>query len=369
MTGSENDHRALADLLPLLKEETGIELEIRRWRSMRSSPRRAQELAAPQSAFELIEYLGFLTTGYMKSESFLQLNGFKDDPAATPPDWDFPDFANANLDNVGIFDPATGDRSGRPALRHPRACTAARSCTSTEGPVRGRRPEARRTGTRSKAAAQRSRPDVAGVSFVGRQRLLAGHGHWYTRFITTGGVLMTGSPATKDFMPQLNSPEAVGALQILIDYLPYAPANVTSYGFPENVDGFSSGKIAQMVFWSTIAGPVFDPETSLVADKTGVTLVPAAAGTSTAPSWAAGARASRPTSTRPRRTPPGWHSPGSPTRRPTTSSPRSTRSTPAATPPTSIPNSSQPCPTCPSRARPTQRPSPSRPPSSMTSSA
>ena len=28
MTGDENDHRALADLLPQLEEETGIELEI-----------------------------------------------------------------------------------------------------------------------------------------------------------------------------------------------------------------------------------------------------------------------------------------------------------------------------------------------------
>ena len=44
----------------------------------------------------------------MKNGSFLQLNAFKDDPAATPPDWDFPDFATANLNNVGIFDPSHG---------------------------------------------------------------------------------------------------------------------------------------------------------------------------------------------------------------------------------------------------------------------
>ena len=59
--------------------------------------------------------------------------------------------------------------------------------------------------------------------------------------------------------------------------LPYAPANVTHTASQQNVDGFSSGKIAQMVFWSTIAGPVFGAD-SLVADKTGVTLVPAATG-------------------------------------------------------------------------------------------
>ena len=36
---------------------------------------------------------------------------------------------------------------------------------------------------------------------------------------------------------------------MLIDFLPYAPKNVTTYGFAENVDGFSTGKIAQMIFW------------------------------------------------------------------------------------------------------------------------
>jgi len=129
------------------------------------------------------------------------------------------------------------------------------------------------------AAVKLNKPgEVAGCSFIGANDFSLATVSWYTTFLTTGGVLMTGSPATKDFKPNLNSPEAVSALQFLIDLLPYAPKNVTTYGFPENVDGFSTGKIAQMVFWSTIAGPVFNPDTSKVADKTGVTPVPAAAG-------------------------------------------------------------------------------------------
>lgn len=278
MTGSENDHRALADLLPLLKEETGIELEITAPALDALIPKTGQELAAPQSAFELINYLGFLTTGYMSNGSFLQLNAFKDDPAATPPDWDFPDFAAANLGNVGIFDPATnsigvGDQLyGIPALHSGSVVYFYRKDLFEAA---GLQPAT--TWDEMMAAAQALKTDdVAGVSFIGANDFSLATVDWYTRFITTGGQLMSGSPATKDFMPNLNSPEAVGALQMLIDYLPYAPANVTSYGFAENVDGFSSGKIAQMIFWSTIAGPVFNPETSLVADVTGVTVVPAA---------------------------------------------------------------------------------------------
>lgn len=277
MTGSENDHRALADLLPQLKEETGIELEITAPALDALIPKTAQELAAPQSAFELIEYLGYLTTGYMKNGSFLQLNEFKDDPSRTPPDWDFDDFAEANLNNVGIFDPDTqmigqGDKLfGIPGLHSGSVVYFYRKDLFDAAGI-----EVPTTWDEVMAAAQALKTDdVAGISFIGANDFSLATVDWYTRFITMGGQLMTGSPATKDFKPNLTSPEAVAALQMLIDSLPYAPENVTSYGFQENVDGFSAGKIAQMIFWSTIAGPVFNPETSLVADVTGVTLVPA----------------------------------------------------------------------------------------------
>jgi multiple sugar transport system substrate-binding protein len=130
-----------------------------------------------------------------------------------------------------------------------------------------------------KAAAMKlNTADVAGCSFIGANDFSLATVDWYTRFITTGGKLMSGSPQTKDFKPNVDSPEGIGALQMLIDVLPYAPKNVTKYGFAENVDGFSTGKIAQMIFWSTIAGPIFNTENSMVADKTGTGAVPAAAG-------------------------------------------------------------------------------------------
>ena len=280
MTGSENDHRALADLLPQLKAETGIELEIQSPALDALIPKTGQELAAEQSAFDLIEYLGFLTTGYMKNGSFLQLNELRDDPVQTPPDWDWPDFITSAVNNVAVFDPATGaigqgDKIfGVPGLHSGSVIYFYRKDLFEAA---GLKPAA--TWDEFKAAAiALNTPDVAGCSFIGANDFSLATVSWYTTFLTTGGVLMTGSPETKDFMPNLNSPEAVGALQFLIDLKPYAPANVTTYGFAENVDGFSAGKIAQMVFWSTIAGPIYNPETSLVADKTGATLVPAAPG-------------------------------------------------------------------------------------------
>ena len=130
-----------------------------------------------------------------------------------------------------------------------------------------------------KSTAQKlNKGGVAGCSFIGANDFSLAAVDWYTRFITTGGVLMSGDPNGKDFRPHVDSPEAVNALQMLIDVLPYAPKNVTQYGFAENVDGFSTGKIAQMIFWSTIAGPIFNKEKSMVAEKTATGPVPAGAG-------------------------------------------------------------------------------------------
>ena len=127
-----------------------------------------------------------------------------------------------------------------------------------------------------KSTAQKlNKGGVAGCSFIGANDFSLAAVDWYTRFITTGGVLMSGDPNGKDFRPHVDSPEAVNALQMLIDVLPYAPKNVTQYGFAENVDGFSTGKIAQMIFWSTIAGPIFNKEKSMVAEKTATGPVPA----------------------------------------------------------------------------------------------
>ena len=203
-------------------------------------------------------------------------------PSKTPPDWDFGDLIPAAMKNVGIYDMATGtlgegkDIYGIPGLHSGSVIYFYRKDLFDAA---GLQPA--KTWDEFKAAAQKLHTDdVAGCSFIGANDFSLAAVDWYTRFITTGGVLMTGSPKEKNFKPQVNSPEGIGALQMLIDLLPYAPKNVTKYGFAENVDGFSTGKIAQMIFWSTIAGPVLNSENSMVAETTATTPVPSADGKS-----------------------------------------------------------------------------------------
>jgi ABC-type glycerol-3-phosphate transport system substrate-binding protein len=281
MTGDENDHRALGDKLADLERETGIKLTITAPALGPLINKTLENLKAAKSDFELVEYLGFLTTQQVGGGYFEKLNPYLDDPTETPPDYDFNDLIKANLDNVGYYDIAAKklgngakDLYGIPGLHSGSVIYFYRKDLFAAA---GLQP-AKTWDEFKTAAIKLNTKDVAGCSFIGANDFSLATVDWYTRFITSGGKLMSGSPTTKDFKPNLTTPEAVGALQMLIDLLPYAPKNVTQYGFSQNVDGFSTGKIAQMIFWSTIAGPVFDPNKSKVADKTGTTPVPAASG-------------------------------------------------------------------------------------------
>ena len=280
MTGDENDHRALEDMMPQFEKDTGMTLEITSPALGPLIEKTLQNLKADKSSFDIIEYLGFLTTAQVGAGYYEQLNAYIDDPSKTPPDWDIADFLPPAMSNVGIFNMKTGtvgegkDIYGIPGLHSGSVIYFYRKDLFEAA---GLQPA--KTWDEFKAAAEKlNTADVAGCSFIGANDFSLATVDWYTRFITSGGKLMTGTPKEKNFKPQVNSPEGVAALQMLIDLLPFAPKNVTKYGFAENVDGFSTGKIAQMIFWSTIAGPIFNADNSMVADKTGTGPVPAKPG-------------------------------------------------------------------------------------------
>ena len=162
--------------------------------------------------------------------------------------------------------------------------------------------------------------DVSGTSMVGANDVSLFLVDWYSRFITMGGQLMNGTPATQDFEPNLTSEASVRALQHMIDCAAFSPSGVTSYGFTESVDAFSVGNVGQMICWSTIGGSVFDPELSRVSDTVDVAVLPADEGRPRGPCAAGGAWASPRTCPRSARTWPGTCSPTS--RRRTSSSTR-----------------------------------------------
>src|SRR5205085_7882439 len=98
---------------------------------------------------------------------------------------------------------------------------------------------------------------------------------WFTRFVhQPGAKLMSGWPQAKNYTPRLTSPQAVAALQHMVDCMKYASSGALSYDFTVSTNAFSAGKTAMMMVWSTIAGPVYNPATSKVASKVSVAVPP-----------------------------------------------------------------------------------------------
>jgi multiple sugar transport system substrate-binding protein len=117
-------------------------------------------------------------------------------------------------------------------------------------------------------------PNVYGCSMIGANDFSLTSVDWWHRFENIGGKLFTGSLKDKNYKPNVDSPQGVKALQMMIDALPYASPNVTTFGFSESVDNMSAGKTAQFVLWSTIAGGIYDKNSSKVADKIVASTVP-----------------------------------------------------------------------------------------------
>lgn len=78
----------------------------------------------------------------------------------------------------------------------------------------------------------------------------------------------------QNMKPQINSPEAVKALQNMVDSLKNAPPDVRGYGYDELRDAFLNGNVAMVVQWTDVPKKGEDPTQSKIAGKIGIGRVP-----------------------------------------------------------------------------------------------
>ena len=60
--------------------------------------------------------------------------------------------------------------------------------------------------------------------------------------------------------PQINSPNAVKALQNMVDSLKNSPPDVLGYGYDELRDAFIKGSVAMVVQWTDVPKKGDDPD-------------------------------------------------------------------------------------------------------------
>lgn len=122
---------------------------------------------------------------------------------------------------------------------------------------------------------------IAGVSFRARQGWEFTYG--YSGFLFPfGGQIVDGKtsatcPTAKPSgcPPAINVPGSVAALDYMISLKEFAPVGIESFSFPEAWQSFMTGDAAMMVEATAAAGEVENPDKSVVAGKTGYTVLPA----------------------------------------------------------------------------------------------
>src|SRR6059058_4918855 len=275
LIAAEGDDKGVHDKIGEIKSRFGIDLKYTALPVAGLIPKANQNLAAATSAFDAIMVLGFSVTQMVGGGGFEPLNPYL---SKAPKGFDFPgDFPAGELEYVGYFDVKNqrfggktlymipGLHGGSVVLFYRKDLLAA---AGLKAPTRWAEYLA--------AAKKLNSGGVAGNSMVAKSGDVSMFlCDWFTRFVNQPGAkLMSGSPQAKNYTPRLTSPQAVAALQHMVDCMKYASSGALSYDFTVSTNAFSAGKTAMMMIWSTIAGPVYNPKSSKVAKKVSVAIPP-----------------------------------------------------------------------------------------------
>jgi len=275
LVDGERDDMGLRDKEAEIEAATGIDIQLTTMALGELNESIAQNLRAPESAFDIVHVIGFNVAATAGAGLLEELTPYVDDPAKTPADYDFADFPEGQLNYTGYFDPETGEFGGDKLFLIPGIHSGSVLLFYRKDLLEAAGLKPPTTWAEYLADAKTlTQGDVAGSAMVGANDVSNMLVDWYTRFITMGGKLTSGSKADKNLTVNLDSPEGIAALQNMIDLLPYSPAAVTSYDFTKALDAFQTGKVAMWPAWATIAGALYGPD-SPVKDTVAVAPMPA----------------------------------------------------------------------------------------------
>lgn len=275
LVDGERDDLGLRDKEAEIEAATGLDIQLTTMALAQLNESIAQNLRAPESAFDIVHTIGFNVAGTSGAGLLEELTDYVSDPSRTPADYDFADFPAGQLEYTGYFDTDTGEFGGDDLYLIPGIHSGSAIMFYRKDLLDAAGIAVPTTWAEYLAAAkQLTQGDVAGSAMVGANDVSNFLVDWYTRFITMGGELTSGSKADKTLTTNLDSAEGVAALQNMIDLLPYSPAAVTSYGFTEALDAFQTGRVAMWPAWATIAGALYGPD-SPVKDTVAAAQMPA----------------------------------------------------------------------------------------------
>jgi multiple sugar transport system substrate-binding protein len=274
LVAAEGDDKGVRDKIPEIKRRFGIDVKMTALPVGPLNEKLSQNVKAPSSSFDAIMVLGFTVSAFVGGGFFEPLNKYL---KKTPAGYDFPhDFPAGELQYVGYYDVKHQRFGGNTLYLVPGLHGGSVVLFYRKDLFKAAGLQPPNTwGAYLNAAKKLNTGGVAGNSMIAKSGDVSMFlCDWYTRFVNMGGQLMSGTPQAKNFRPRLTSPQAVAALQHMVNCVDAASSGVHSYDFTLSTDAFSAGKTAMMMIWSTIAGPVYNPKTSKVANKVGVAVPP-----------------------------------------------------------------------------------------------
>jgi multiple sugar transport system substrate-binding protein len=271
---SEGAQLGVTDKAATIKKQFGIDVKMTALPVGPLIEKTSASVKAPTGTYDLISVLGFTVAQFVGGGFFTDLSPYI---KKLPKSYGYPsDYPQGELDYLSNFNVKTQTFGGKTPYLIPGLYA---------GPIilfyrkdlfqkAGLKPPTNFTNYLA-AAKKLNGNGIAGNTMIAKSGDVSMFlVDWFSRFAGMGGKLMSGSPQKKNYTPRLTSPAAVAALQHMVDCVKYSTPGVQSYDFTLSTDAFSAGKTAMMMMWSTIAGPVYNPKTSKVSSKVGVTVTP-----------------------------------------------------------------------------------------------
>ena len=271
---AEGGDKGVRDKIPEIKKRFGIDVKMTALPVGPLIEKTTQSVKASTGIYDAISVLGFTISQFVGGGYFTNLTPYV---KKLPSSYAYPsDFAQGELNYLSYYNIKRQQFGGGTPYLIPGLYSAPILLFYRKDLMQDAGLKVPTNWTQYLAAANKLNANgVAGNSMIAKSGDVSMFlVDWFTRFASIGGVLMSGSPQRNNFTPRLTSPQAVAALQHMVECVKVASPGVLSYDFTTSVDSFNAGKTAMMIMWATIAGPLYNPKTSKVSDTVAVSICP-----------------------------------------------------------------------------------------------
>lgn len=279
LVAGERDESGLLDNEAEIEAATGININVTTEALDNEIASVGAALTSDESPYDIVHILGFTVAARSGAGLLERLNDYVNDPSKTPADYDLEDFPAGQLDYTGYFDVEAGEFGGDDLYLIPGIHSGSAILFYRQDLLDAADVDVPTTWADYLVAAEALTKDgVVGTAQTGANVPTAFLVDWYTRFITMGGQMASGSAKDGTLEIHVDSPEGIAALQNMVDLVPFSPTGVAAATFTDALDQFAIGNVAMWPAWSTIAGALYGPD-SMVADTVAVAPMPADDGT------------------------------------------------------------------------------------------